>query len=291
MAGSFLNFFFMKLFIVLFLFVTQLNASVPDSLNKNRLIGISSFSVATFAVSQAIQYEQFWENRSKFHIMPLENEYKDALLADKYGHFFASYAISKSYAKLLEWTGMSEESRVWVGAGVSLLNQTVVEINDGFSEGEVYLGFSFGDMLFNITGAGFPVLQYYYPILECINFKISFSKSDNFDRIGYDYMINDYESTYHWRSINPFILFGVETKYWDILSIAIGHSVKDIDRNGAGFHEIYLGLDINWKHFYKYDLVINNYYLQFLIELLDKYKFPLPSIRITPSFEFYGFQR
>lgn len=296
----------MNIFFILLFYYFPINASILDSnnlvtinqnninknlINKKRLIGLSVFSAGAFGISQILQYEQFWENRSRFHLMPWENEYKDALLADKYGHLFAAYAVSKSYAKLLEWTGMDEERRVWIGAGVSLLNQTIVEINDGFSEGKVYLGFSIGDMILNVSGAGIPVLQYYYPIIESINFKISFSKSDNFNQIGYDYMINDYESTYHWRSINIFKLFGIETKYWDVLALAIGHSVKDLDRNGGGYHEFYLGLDINWKHFYKYDIVNNNYYLQFLIELLDKYKFPLPSIRVYPSLRVYGFER
>lgn len=270
---------------------SHLFSKVPDSLNTNRLIGVSAASAGGFAVSQVIQYEQYWGERSNFRIMDWQTEYDDALLADKFGHYFASYAISKNYAKLLEWTGMSEKNRVWTGAGVSLFHQTYVEINDGFSEGDVFLGFSIGDMLANIAGAGFPVLQYYYPKLEAINFKISYRKSENFDKIGYDNVINDYESTYHWVSVNPIELLDIETKYWDILAISIGHSVKNIDRYGAGNHEFYIGLDVNWKHFYKYELIKNSYYLQLIIELLDKYKFPLPAIRISPQLKFYGFER
>lgn len=278
--------------IILFILLSShLFSKVPDSLNTNRLIGVSAASAGGFAVSQVIQYEQYWGERSNFRIMDWQTEYDDALLADKFGHYFASYAISKNYAKLLEWTGMSEKNRVWTGAGVSLFHQTYVEINDGFSEGDVFLGFSIGDMLANIAGAGFPVLQYYYPKLEAINFKISYRKSENFDKIGYDNVINDYESTYHWVSVNPIELLDIETKYWDILAISIGHSVKNIDRYGAGNHEFYIGLDVNWKHFYKYELIKNSYYLQLIIELLDKYKFPLPAIRISPQLKFYGFER
>lgn len=279
-------------YIIIFLLISfpKIQAQVPDSLDKNRLIILSSISAGAFIGSQIIQKDIYWSKTSKFHIMDLKTEYDDALLADKAGHFFASYTIAKIYTKLLEWTGLEKEKRIWIGSGVSLFHQTYVEINDGFSDNEVFLGFSNFDMLANISGASIPILQYYYPNLNAFTFKISYNKSDNFDKIGYDYLINDYESTYHWLSIDMFKLFDVETKYLDIVGLSIGHSVNNIDRHGAGNHEIYIGLDINWNHFYKYDFIKNYYYLQLLIEVLDKYKFPLPAIRINPNLKLYGFR-
>lgn len=282
----------MKTLLALLLFISfsKTQAQVPDSLNTNRLIVLSSISAGAFIGSQIIQKDIYWSNPSNFHFMDLKTEYDDALLADKAGHFFASYTIAKTYSKMLEWTGLETEKRIWIGSGVSLFHQTYVEINDGFSDNEVFLGFSNFDMLANISGASFPILQYYYPNLNAFTFKISYNKSDNFDKIGYDYLINDYESTCHWLSIDMFELLDVETKYWDIVGLSIGHSVKNIDRHGAGNHELYISLDINWQHFYKYDFIKNNYYPQLIIEFLNKYKFPLPAIRITPDIKLYGFR-
>ncbi|MDC1068677.1 DUF2279 domain-containing protein [Candidatus Kapabacteria bacterium] len=282
----------MKIFLVMIISLSVLcSKEPPDSLNPKRLIALTGLTAAGFTVSQIIQYDVYWSDRSNFSVMDLKTEYKDALLADKGGHYFISYAMSKTYAKALEWTGLNKNSTVWFGAGASLIHQTYVEVNDGFSEGEVYLGFSIGDMFANIGGAAWPVAQHYYPVLEEINFKINFNKSVNYNLKGYENISNDYESTYHWATIDILDLLNLNKGPQGMLQLAIGHSVKNIDRLGKGYHEFYLGMDINWKHLLNYKFVKNNYYLQLLVEVLDKYRFPLPSLRISPNVTFYGFQR
>lgn len=246
---------------------------------------------AGFATSQILQYDVYWSDRSNFSVMDLKTEYDDALLADKLGHYYISYAMSKTYAKALEWTGMSQKNSVWLGAGVSLLHQTYVEINDGFSEGAVYLGFSIGDQIANVGGAAWSVFQHYYPILEEVNFKINFFASQAFKDGAYQTISNDYTSTYHWVTVDILDILKANKGPWGFLQLAIGHSVKGIDRMGAGYHEFYLGLDINWRHFLNYEFVKNNYYLQLLVEVLDKYRLPLPSVRISPRLTVYGFGR
>jgi hypothetical protein len=77
-------------------------------------------------------------------------------------------------------------------------------------------------------------------------------------------------------------ILGVDDKLFPgIFAVAVGHSVKGIDRYGSGAHELYLGLDINWNYFNKFQIVQDSYYLQLLINLLEKYKVPLPAIRLT----------
>jgi hypothetical protein len=266
-------------------------SSIPDSLSKPRLYGLLGLTGAGFVTSQIIQYDVYWSDRSNFSVMDLQAEYDDALLADKGGHFYISYAMSKTYAKALEWTGMQKENTIWWGAGVSLLHQTYVEVNDGFSEGEVYLGFSIGDQITNIAGAAWPVAQYYYPILEEVNFKINFFASQEFKNGAYESISNDYTSTYHWVTVDILDMLNANDGPWGFLQLALGHSVKGIDRFGSGYHEFFLGLDLNWRHFLEYDFVKNNYYLQLIVEVLDKYRFPLPAFRISPEFTAYGFGR
>jgi hypothetical protein len=281
----------MKYLFVLIIFSNSIFADIPDSLNHKRLYGLLGLTSTGFATSQILQYDIYWSNRSNFSVMDFQTEYDDALLADKGGHFYISYAMAKTYTKALEWTGLSNQSSVWLGASVSLFHQTYVEINDGFSEGEVYLGFSIGDMFANIGGAAWPVVQYYYPFLEEINYKISFNKSANYEKKGYKSISNDYESTYHWITFDIVDMLGIEYKPLGFFQLALGHSVKDIDRLGAGYHEFYLGLDLNWRNFLKYDFVKNNYYLQLIVEVLDKYRIPLPTIRISPNTIITGFSR
>lgn len=278
-----------KLLILLLLSTLLSFSKIPDSLDKTRLYILSGVSTASLVTSQIIQYDLYWKNSSNFSIMDKKTEYNDALLADKAGHFLAGYAISKISSKLFEWTGANKEQSLWIGTGISLFHQTYVEINDGFSSGEVFLGFSIGDMIANIGGASIPILQYYYPSLNNIDFKISYIKSTNFDKIGYDYLINDYESTYHWISIDILKILNQE-KNNSLFNLSLGHSVKNIDRLGSGYHEFYIGLDLNWKYLNKYEIISSNYYMQLIIETLSKYKLPLPTIRVAPSYQFYYFR-
>lgn len=278
-----------NLFIIFLILLNYAFSQKNDSLDKEKLYILSGVGATAFITSQAIQYDIYWKNSSNFTIMNPKTEYNDALLADKAGHFFAGYAISKVASKLFEWTGANKELSLWVGTGVSLFHQTYIEINDGFSKGEVFLGFSVGDMVADIGGASMPILQHYYPPLNAIDFKISYFKSNNFDKVGYDYLINDYESTYHWLSID-IVKMLTQSEKDAFLLLALGHSVKNIDRLGSGYHEFYISLDLNWDYLNRFDVVKSSYYLQLLIEFLSKYKVPLPSIRVAPSFQYYNFR-
>lgn len=278
-----------KSLILLLIILNSAFAQTSDSLDKQKLYILSGIGATAFIVSQAIQYDVYWKNSSNFSLMDRKTEYNDALLADKAGHFFAGYAISKITSKLFEWTGVNKELSLWVGTGISLFHQSYIEVNDGFSKGEVFLGFSVGDMIADIGGASIPILQHYYPSLNTINFKISYYKSNNFDKVGYDYLINDYESTYHWVVID-LVKIVTQSEKDTFLNLALGHSVKNIDRLGSGYHEFYISLDLNWDYLNQFEVVKSNFYLQLLVEFLSKYKVPLPSIRIAPSLQYYNFR-
>lgn len=272
----------MKKYIFIFLFSVLPVYAQQDTSNVDpyRLVGLTGATIGGFGVSQAFQYDEYWSNSSDFSVMPWKDEYDDALLADKFGHLYFSYALARNYSNLLEWTGLSKEESRWYGAGVSMLFQTYVEINDGFSEGEIYLGFSRGDMITNAIGAAWPVVQYYYPFTENIKPKISFYRSGTSNNI--DNIINDYESTNHWVSFDLFNILDMNVDFFPgIFSVAIGHSVANIDRMGGGYHQIYLSPDINWSFLKKYDFVKDSELLVILIDLLDSYKFPFPALELT----------
>lgn len=278
-----------SILIICYLFLFQNLYCEIDSISYNRLAILGASTVGAFTIGQVMQYDNYWSNRSDFHIMPWENEYKDALLADKLGHFYFTYALGKTYSKALQWTGLGEEKSVWIGSGVSLLHQSYVEINDGFSEGKIYLGFSRGDMIANILGASLPIFQYYNNELERIRPKISFHKSDNFDKNAYSFITHDYESTYHWLSLEIFdLLFG--NSALDYFSLSIGHSVVDIDRLGSGHHALYLSIDLNWNKIRQLEFIKANTWLDSIIELLDKYKMPTFSLEISNQIKFYLFR-
>ena len=255
----------------------QLRAEDTLSVTKSIIFGAAT--VGGFAASYVFQSNEYWNDPAAWHVMDWPTEYSDALMADKLGHLYFSYSLANSFAKATEWTGLDKETSAWVGFGASLLHQTYVEIYDGYSDGLPYLGFSRGDMIANVLGASYSVAQYYEPYLNYIKPKISY----------YPYtternptVFNDYNNTNHWISIDlAGMLDADDNAIPGMFAVALGHSVDGIDRYGAGRHQFYLGLDINWNYFKQFELVQDSYYLQFIINLLEKYKVPLLAIRLN----------
>lgn len=267
----------------------QIEATFPDTssatINYTKLIIISGVTVVGVTFGQIHQSDTYWGERSVFHSMPLNKEYPDALMADKFGHLFFANFLASTYKSAFEWAGFSKSDASLFGGGVALAYQTLVEMQDGFSGGKPYLGFSYGDMLFNTAGAAFPYLQINYPILNSFKFKISFRKSRNFDQLNYNSITEDYESTYHWLSINiyDFLPENIQKWYPKFLNLAIGHSVNNIDRYGAGNHELYLALDWNLEA-----LQGDNFLLNFLKRTFNFYKLPAPAVKVYPNVVWYG---
>lgn len=266
-----------------------LSANDSSQVNYYKLGAYTGLSAGAFVYGQISQYDAYWSDRTDFYIMDWQTEYDDALLADKGGHFFFAYFLARSYAAGLEWTGLSKKKSAWVAFGVSVFHQSYVEINDGFSEGEIYLGFSRGDMIANLMGSTYALAEVYYPSLQNFEFKISFNKSANYERNNYEVITHDYESTYHWISVDIFDLLNYEKGFWtDFTRIAFGHSTINLDRFGSGQHEFYIALDWNLKAFNRFKFVKKNSFLQAFITAADHYKLPSPMVRIHPNVVWYG---
>ncbi|MFY8161871.1 MAG: DUF2279 domain-containing protein [Candidatus Kapaibacteriota bacterium] len=260
-----------------------------QQINSYKLYGLLGATIGTFAITQIYQYEDYWGKRNDFTVMDWKTEYDDALCADKFGHFYFTYGLTKLYTNGFQWTGMDEKSSTFYSSIIALSYQTYVEIQDGFSTGQPYLGFSRGDIIANFAGAIYPNLQVRYDYLKNYNMKISFNKSKNYDKIGYQNVTMDYESTYHWLSIDIYNQLSDESKkYWTpYINLAIGHSVKNIDRYGVGNHEVYLSLDWNLEPLREY-YDKDNHLLNSILTFIGLYKLPAPAVKIYPNVVWYG---
>lgn len=259
--------------------------SDTNNIDPVRLSIAGGLSAGLFVYGQASNYDLYWGNPSAFHVMSMEQEYDDALLADKFGHLFASYGLADIYKEVFEWSGFTTENSLIYGGCVSLFYQAYVEINDGFSGGEPYLGFSWGDIAADITGAALPYLLYEAGIYEDAGLKVSFQKAPDFSKEKANSVLNDYASTYHWLSVNTNALIpeAWENGILDYINVALGHSVKGIDRHGSGNHELYLSLDWNLR---KIETGIE--ILDRIIDIIGLYKLPAPAARFYPSLQWYG---
>ncbi len=262
--------------------LSLLHAQTPkDSINNTKLYIIAGASTAAFIYGYAVQNTIWWKgSKSKFH-SNFKQDWEYALGSDKFGHFFFGISITRLYSHALMWSGMSEEKALYYSGIVALSYQTFIEIRDGFSKD---YGFSWGDFAANLMGAIYPNLQYRYPYLKNFNFKLSFYPSERFKQ-GYNkYILDDYESTYNWLSINfrNFLPDKIRNYIPPFINIAIGHSVKKLNLQ-TRHHEFFLALD--WDFSY---IKTENHLLKFLKSLLGLYHLPSPAVQIYPDVIWYG---
>lgn len=254
------------------------DSSVSPSSSK--LIAISGLSAVFFGLSYGLQDNIWWKGeKSAFHFN-WRKDWIESKGSDKFGHFFFSRLLARAYSEAFNWAGYSNLESRYLGMGISLLHQTFTEIRDGFSK---EYGFSFSDHFFNILGSCQPVLEYYYSFLGNFDFKISYYPSKRFNEGSHNFIIDDYESTYNWISIDleKMLPSSLSLIIPDFINIAVGHNVKALDYGGR--HEIYLSLDWDLKSIKGKCWLIN-----FIENYLNYYHLPAPAVKVYPNVVWYG---
>jgi uncharacterized protein YfiM (DUF2279 family) len=133
----------------------QLKDTLSHKINKNRFIPVGlaagiSWVGSTAALSH-IWYSDF--KKTSFHTF---NDGQDWMQMDKAGHVFTAFHLSEASYRSFQWTGLSEKSSKWIGAGIGLGFQTSLEILDGKNAG---WGFSWYDMAANALGSAWFLAQ------------------------------------------------------------------------------------------------------------------------------------
>lgn len=268
--------------ILLIINAFSLNAqqAETDSLKTGRMLLVGGLTMGGFVYAYGIQNTMWWKGeKSGFHTN-WQEDWTTSLGADKFGHFYFGYLVSNVYSQAFRWTGMSREKSILYSSLFAFTYQTFLEVRDGFSE---KYGFSWGDFAANALGCGYPLLQEKYPLLKNFNFKVSYRQSERYKNGSHSHIIDDYESTYLWMSIdiNKLLPSDVEKYIPDFINIAVGHSVKRLDFEGR--HEFFIGLDWNLEA-----LPGDNWFLKFLKKNLNFYHLPAPTIKIYPDVVWYG---
>ncbi len=273
------------IFFLLFFFYFQIasgQTTTKDSVNTNKLLLVSGISAGTFVYAYGVQNNMWWKGEpAKFHTN-WQKDWTYALGSDKLGHFFFGSLVSTIYKNAFRWIGFTPQHSYLYAGLFTLSYQTFLEIRDGFSK---QYGFSWGDFAANSFGAMYPYLQNNYPALENFNLKISYFPSNRFKNDSNAYIMDDYESTYHWLSIDIDKLLPPEwRKYFpSFINIAIGHSVNGLDNLPQANHEFYIGLDWDLT-----SIQTKSDFLNSLFEILGKYHLPAPTVKIYPNIVWYG---
>jgi len=273
---------FSLMFSLILIITAKANSGDTTKVNVGRLAIIGGGTVAFFTYGYIIQNNIWWKNeKTNFHFNNVQ-DYKYALNADKLGHFYFAYLATNIYSDLFMWAGINKRTALLYGGLVAFTFHTFTEIRDGFSAG---YGFSWGDLAADFVGAAYPALQNYYSALQPFDFKISFYPSQKFKAGEYATVLDDYESTYHWLTINITGLLPQRAKKYfpDFINVAIGHSVKNLNGIGGGNHELFLSLDWDFEA-----LPGENKFWKSVKRILNYYHFPAPAIKIYPNIVWYG---
>jgi len=174
------------------------------------------------------------------------------------------------------WSGFNNESASLTSFVLASGIMGAMEIHDAYYK---RWGFSVGDFIANVSGAAFIAGQQNIPLLRNFDYKFSYDftskKSD-------DAVIESYSNMTFWFSANPLGLFKIEDSNWlpNWLNIAVGVSITHPYPHRR---ELIIGLDYNLKR-----IKTSSVFLRHILNVLDRYHFPAPAIRLAPGYVAYG---
>jgi len=250
-----------------------------------RLALVGGTLTGTMIAIHIYQQNGWWkDNRAAFHF---QEDLNYGLWVDKIGHFYGASVEAFIATKAFRWADVPEGPALWLGSGTSLLFQSYIEIQDGFSA----WGFDRVDFAFDVAGAAWPLAQHYVPPLRNVDLKLSYHPSpllNNPGGVGFQgqqhLVMDDYEGQTFWLSVkmNNILPPNIESIWPDFLCLAVGYGARDI--TGQPYSVQYIGLDLDMTKVIPDD----TWFLKTLGQALNFIRLPLPAVRIYPDVVWYG---
>lgn len=266
-----------------------------DSPQKVNIAGLVTVGAVTpLALTGVYVYMQnaWWSESNKGFHFDDGKDLQYALNMDKLGHFTASCLVSTAFADILRLTHVSENWALFGGAGLSVLNATVIEVKDGYAP---FWGFSAYDELANVLGAFYPVLQAKVPVFQNINFKWSFDWNYSYNTEYYKYkvekgskseyfFIDDYDRQYFWMTVDWANLFCKDKPLYkfpycvDFAVALSSNNLKTLCPGKTEKLECYIGFDVNLTKFFKKRSI-----WYYTAKYANFYHLPLPALQVAPK--------
>lgn len=270
------------LFILLFAFtfVSQ-GQSRQDSIGTNQSSTIftkKNAVIAGLALQQIgsfyIEYKWWWEGNYHPFVIYSDGWFNNYSLGmDKVGHFYISYMYFHSINELMKWAEFSNKSRLWTAITLPSLYALSIEIGDGFSS----FNFSTQDLITNLAGVGYGVLQDKVPYLQNINFKMSYLPSPRFSHNGYKgwSLTEDYDGHLYWATFNVNGMLPERLKkFWpEFLNIGLGYGIDGFGSTQIS-REYVIGFDYNLRA-----IKLKSKGLNLVRNIVDKFHFPAPGLK------------
>jgi len=220
-----------------------------------------------------------------FHVV---NDSKYALGIDKIGHVYGTALISHFLSAGLLAANLDQEMSVWLGAFGGLGLQLYTEIQDGFAPidketGEPKWGFSPGDAIADVIGAGYFVARYYYPYLNNFQLRASYYPSEamiNGEKPDNN-IADDYDGQKMWLAFRmKNLLPSSIAEYWpSFLMLSAGYAVSGIgdNANENGLQQsYYIAFDFDASV-----IPLHGEFWEFIKNTLNYIHFPMPGIEFS----------
>jgi hypothetical protein len=271
----------------------------PIPPNKRRQWIVGGGSVLLWAGSFVALNKAWYTDydRTRFHFF---NDNKEWQQVDKIGHVWSTYQLTRASTKAWKWTGTGNRKSVLLGAITGIAYQTIIEIQDAYSD---KWGFSIADMGANFIGAGGYALQELTWREQRIAIKFSYwpygYDADMIERrnqlFGHSFMeriLKDYNGQAYWLSGNVRSFFP-KSNWPAWLNVAVGYRANGMlggrenvwtDNTGniierkdlARVRHFYLSPDVDFTK-----IKTNRKLVKKLFFVLNAVKIPAPAIGIN----------
>ena len=183
--------------------------------------------------------------------------------ADKLGHFYTNYLMTRIMAPIYYDWGYSRNDAAFYASLTSAMSGLLIEIGDGFSGH----GFSHEDLIMDLLGSATGYLWYANPSLaEKIDFRVEhipdFSKEDSVD------ITTDYENMKHLMAVKAEGFDMFKNSYMEYLELHVGYYTRNFHHNSTPIEDreryIYATIGINLskltrKYIGNYSAIFNYY--------------------------------
>ncbi len=285
-----MNKIFFILAIVFFIPGREAGAQNVDtiSLNKKRL-HIVLFGTGAVYTASMIGLSQAWYKNQLSGDFRFFNDNAQWNCMDKFGHAYSTYQMSRAGFEMFRWTGMSDKkSAIW-GSVLSQGLMIPIEIMDGFSE---YYGFSWGDILANITGAGLYLSQQLLWHRQMVKMKFSFHttsyaplRPEVLGENTLQQLLKDYNGQTYWFSLDIYNMLRNDNKFPKWLNVALGYGANEMiygSENENAEH----GYNSYRQYFFSVDWDLSHIRtrkkgIKILLFIVDMVKLPAPAIEFN----------
>lgn len=281
--------------LVLFISFGLNGQSDSTAFNKKRFV----FSVgltATAYTAGILYLSEVWYKDYERVPLHFYNDNAGWNQMDKVAHAYIAYHQSRAGYEMLKWSGVNENTSIFLGGSLGFIFQLPIEIFDGLYEG---YGFSWGDVYANTAGSLLFMTQQKLANEQIVKMKFSYFPS-SYSKINprvlgdnaLESLFTDYNAQTYWLSLNlNRIIPNQKIPEW--LNVAIGYSaggmlsefdnpsrvggqqISEINR----YRQFFLSPDIDFGK-----LKCNNRFLNGVLEALNLTKLPAPAVEYSTEY-------